>query len=462
MAVALRRIVWLGLLACVASALIAPPAAASDWLRFRGPNGTGICPDTAPLPVEFGADKNLAWQIDLPGRGSSCPIVVGDKVFVTCWSGYGMGARDEDPGDQADLKRHLVCVDRHSGKILWDTPVDPYLPEDEYGGMFAEHGYASHTPVSDGERVYCYFGKTGAVAFDMAGNQLWKTQVGTESDPRNWGSASSPVLYKDLLIITASAESEALVGLDKKTGKEVWRQEASGLSGTWSTPILMEVDDERTDLVIGVPYEIWGINPENGKLRWHCKGADSNSFCASLVAGDGVVYAVDGRNGGGTAVRVGGEGDVTGTHVVWRTQERNRIVTPLLVDGRLCYLSGGMAVSMDATNGAANKARLPAGDAPAPPVGGGGGPGGRRGGRGVRSMDYASPIYADERIYFPSRRGDIYVVAPGDELEVLAVNRLSDDPDEDYSSSPAASDGQLFIRTSKRLYCVSLSSEGTL
>ncbi|MCA9237642.1 MAG: PQQ-binding-like beta-propeller repeat protein, partial [Planctomycetales bacterium] len=381
---ALSRIVCLVAFLLLPTWLTAPRATASDWLRFRGPNGTGVSADEAPLPVEFGPEKNLAWQIDLPGRGSSCPLVVGDRVFVTCWSGYGMNR--EDPGDQKDLKRHLVCIDRKSGEVIWDKTVDPYLPEDNYGGMFAEHGYASHTPVSDGERVYCYFGKTGAVAFDMDGNQLWLTSVGTESDPRDWGSAASPILYKDLLIVTASAESEAMVALDKWTGAEVWRQEASGFSGTWGTPVLIEGVDGRTDIVIGVPYEIWGINPENGKLRWHCKGIDSNSFCASLVADGDMVYALDGRNGGACAVQVGGEGDVTDTAVKWRSNQSNRILTPALVDGRLYFVGRGVANCVDAATGdRVYQTRLSGGSTPAASEQDGAPGGGRRrGGGGFR------------------------------------------------------------------------------
>ena len=124
---------------------------ASDWPQFRGVNGSGISPDTTPLPDQWSETKNLQWKVDLPGPGHSCPIVVGDKVFVTCWSGYGTSRTDA--GSQEKLERHLVCVDRKSGKILWSKSVKASLPEDRYGGMFAENGYASHTPVSDGKRM---------------------------------------------------------------------------------------------------------------------------------------------------------------------------------------------------------------------------------------------------------------------------------------------------------------------
>ena len=289
-------------------ALLASPVSA-DWTRFRGPNGSGISSDSETLPTKWSATENLKWKIPLPGPGSSSPIVVGNKVLVTCWSGYGTSR--ENPGDQSQLRRHLLCLDRETGKTLWSKSIEPLLPEDSYRGNFTQHGYASHTPVSDGDRIYAYFGKTGAMAFDLDGNVLWQTGIGTESDPRGWGSASSPILYENFVIVTASAESEAMVALDKETGKEVWRQEAAGFGGTWGTPLLVKVDDERTDLVIGVPFEIWALNPGTGKLQWYCEAMDTDSFCSSVVEDAGVIYAIEGRGGGSIAVRAGGKDDVT-------------------------------------------------------------------------------------------------------------------------------------------------------
>ena len=229
----------------------------ADWTRFRGPNGTGISPDDTPTPVKWSASQNLRWKLALPGAGASSPIIVGDRIYLTCYSGYGLDR--ENAGDQKNLKRHLLCIDRANGELIWNKTIDAVLPEDPYTGIgVPEHGYASHTPVSDGRNVYVFFGKTGVLAFDKQGNQLWQTSVGTESDPRSWGSASSPILYQDLLIVPATAESEALVALDKKTGKEVWRQEAAGFSMSWCTPVLVEVDENRSDLAIGVGREIWG------------------------------------------------------------------------------------------------------------------------------------------------------------------------------------------------------------
>lgn len=431
--------------------LLATTAVAADWTRFRGPNGSGVSQDSAEAPAVWNPDENVKWTCELPGPGHSCPIIVGDRIYVTSWSGYGTDR--DNPGDQENLLRHLTCIDRKSGKVVWDSTVEPYLPEDEYGGMFAEHGYASHTPVSDGERIYVFFGKTGALAFDMQGKQLWQTSVGTGSGARGWGSSSSPILFEDLLILTASAESESLVALDKATGKEVWRQEASGLNSTWGTPVLVQVDEERTDLAIAVPGEIWGLNPRTGKMRWYCASPAGNSFCSSAVAKDGIVYAVESGpgGGGGIAVRAGGSGDVSDTHVVWSGRQAGRIGTPLIYDSRLYSVSRGVLGCFDLTSGEEifqsrlQAARSESGDAD-------GGGRGRRGGRG--GQDYSSPVLADGKIYFTSRGGDVYVLEAGSEFNQLSANRVTNDA-EDFSATPAIVDGEIFIRSSKALYCVS-------
>ncbi|MGC4006091.1 MAG: PQQ-binding-like beta-propeller repeat protein [Pirellulales bacterium] len=301
-----RPCFWLLSFAVVAISSLTPRLQAEDWSRFRGPNGGGVSAETAATPTTWSATQNLKWKVALPGPGSSCPIVVGEKLFVTCWSGYGM-ERSGRAGEQENLKRHLICLDRGTGKTLWDRTVDPFLPEDDYQGMFAEHGYATHTPVSDGERVYVFFGKTGALAFDLEGKQLWQTAVGTGSDRQGWGSGSSPILYKNLVIVTASPESHAVYGLDKTTGKQVWMSQAEGFASTWGTPILVEVDDKRTDIVLGVPNEIWGLNPETGKLRWYSDALKSRSYCSSVVTDGKLIFAMGDQGSGSIALKIGGE-----------------------------------------------------------------------------------------------------------------------------------------------------------
>jgi len=235
---------------------------ADDWARFRGPDGSGSALQSESLPLRWSPTANLAWKTPLPGPGVSSPIVVDGKVFVTCYSGYGLN--QENPGNIENLVRHLVCIDIQTGKQLWQRDVPATLPEDPYSGIgVTAHGYASHTPVSDGNNVYAFFGKSGVHAFDLDGKELWQADVGRESDPNKWGSSSSPVIYDEILIVTASAESQAIIGYDKTTGQERWRQEAAGLDGMWGTPTLVKIDEDRTDLVMCVARELWGLEPRS-------------------------------------------------------------------------------------------------------------------------------------------------------------------------------------------------------
>jgi outer membrane protein assembly factor BamB len=469
----------IGLALGLAFAALCNLAWGANWTRFHGSDGSGVGVETGPLPTKWSETENLKWKVKLPGPGSSSPIVIGKRVIVTCWTGYGADPNNE--GDEQDLRRHVLCYDRDSGKLIWDKEVKPVLPEDSYSGNFTQHGYASHTPVSDGERVFVFFGKTGVLAFDLDGNKLWQTSVGTGSGMMRWGTASSPILYKNLVIVPACAESTSLVALDKMTGKQVWRYKNEGFGGTWGTPVLVDCGKGRTDVVIAVPYKIWGFNPEDGKLRWWCDGLDSRSVTTSLIAHDGIVYILDtepqGRGNSNIAVRAGGEGDVTKTHIVWQSQDRVRISTPVLTDNRIYFVSNKAANCLDAVSGkviyktsltGGPVAAEPAfggprsgGGGPGGPGGGRGGPGGGRGGRGglgggrggMGGQEYSSPVCGDGKIYFQTRTGSTYVYAVGPEFKLLSQNSFAPGGG-DFSSTPALSDGQLFIRSSKFLYCV--------
>ncbi|TWT56794.1 outer membrane biogenesis protein BamB [Thalassoglobus neptunius] len=442
---------------------------ADDWMRFRGPNGSGVSDDDS-IPTEWSDTENMSWKAELPGPGSSSPIIVGDRVFITCWSGYGTDS--DNPGNKEDLKLHLVCLNRTDGEILWTGDIEPTGKEEDYRGMFAQHGYASHTPASDGKNIYAYFGKSGAVAFDLDGNRLWDASIGTESDPRGWGSASSPVLVGDKMIIPATAESQALVALDKETGEEVWRQEAQGFTGTWGTPVVCQREDGLEDLVIGVPYEVWGFNPETGKMRWFAESVESDSMCSSVIEHEGTIYLIEGRSGGSIAIRSGGKGDVTDTNVLWSGRERGRISTPVFYNQRIYWISGGIVSCIDAKTGdQLFQARLQSGgdrgrdeqsadrdgsreSARGGPGGGfGRGSGGGRSRGGMGGQSYASPVVAGDQMYYVDRSGTTYVIGLGDEYKLLATNQFSDD-DSDFSGTPAISDGQLFIRSNKYLYCI--------
>jgi outer membrane protein assembly factor BamB len=430
----------------VCAVLAASPDAA-EWARFRGPNGAGISHDPA-VPTHWSDDQNLAWKVELPGPGSSSPIVVGDLVLVTCYSGYGIDA--ERPGELRNLKRHVIAFDAHSGAERWKVTVDGTPNEDPYRGFIGEHGYASSSPVSDGRRIFVFFGKAGVLAFDLDGSRLWQTSVGTESGPQRWGTAASPIIHDNLVIVNASEESSALVALDQETGKEVWRAEADGLRSSWGTPIVVRTED-RVDIVLGVPNEIWGFNPRSGKLRWFAEAPADNTYCSSVVTDGKRIFAIEGRSGEAIAIRVGGGKDVSRSHLAWRSRGQNRISTPVVYEGRLYAVSRGVVQCLDAETGKqVYQKRLSASvavDEPRQERGG------RFGRGGPGGQDYASPIVVNGKLYFVTRSGLTHVWEAGPDFRLVAQNRFASDEGR-YNGTPAVSNGRLYLRSDKALYCV--------
>jgi outer membrane protein assembly factor BamB len=444
----------------------------SDWTRFRGPNGTGVSPDTATPPTEWSDSTNVKWKITLPGPGLSSPIIIGDRVIVTCWTGYAAGG--DDQGSIEDMKRQVVCLDRKTGDTIWTHSEDPVLPEDNYRGMFAENGYASHTPATDGERVYAFFGKTGVVALNLSdGKKLWQKSVGENLEDKGWGSASSPIIHDGKVIVSAFIEGDAMVAFDGKTGDVIWEQKTPGYRSNWSTPVLVDTG-ERVDLVMAVPGEVWGLNPDNGKLKWYCEIEGSDSARASVIADGDIVIAMSGGRGATTsiAVKAGGKGAVES---VWTGRDVSSTGTPVVHDGRMYLVSNKVVTSVDmATGKRIGQTRLTGAASPAegnagaerPPGGDGerggrppegGGRGGYGGGRGPGGQDYSSPVVAGNQLYYAARSGDVFVVALGEEVKQVASNKFAADSGQ-YSSTPAISNGELFIRSSTTLYCIAAGS----
>jgi outer membrane protein assembly factor BamB len=404
--------------------LLTSPLFAGDWPQFRGPTGQGISNEKG-LPTEWSSQKNIAWKLKLPGAGASSPIVVGKRVFVTAYSGYGLDSKM--PGNMDDLKRHLLCIDRANGNVVWTKEFAPLLPEHNYKGEGAYHGYAASTPIVEGDRLYVFFGKTGVFCFDLDGKQLWHSSVGNKIHG-GWGSGASPMLYKNLLIVNASAESGSLVALNKADGKEVWR--APKISSAWGMPILVTTPEKQTELAVSVQGRVAGFDPDTGKELWSANG-HGGYVCPSVVTHDGVVYAV---GGGGTslAVKSGGRGDVTKTHVLWRMKKGSNASSPIYHAGNLYWASegGGVIHCQEAATGKSTERR------PMPDAG----------------RIWASPILVDGKLYFVSQFKGTYVVAADPKLELLAHNTLEDSARS--NASLAVSDGQLFLRNDSYLYCI--------
>lgn len=419
------------------------PASAEDWTRFRGPNGSGVTSGSNSLPSKWSTSENLAWKTRLPGPGASSPIIVDGKVFVTAYSGYGVTREQQSELD--DLVRHLICVDLSSGKILWQRDVKAWLPEDSYYQTgVSSHGYASHTPCSDGTSVFCFFGKGGVHAFDTKGTKLWQADAGKESDPPKWGSSSSPVLYNQLLIVTAAAESQSIIAFDKTTGEIRWQRKSTGLDGMWGTPILMPFDSRRTDLVMLVPGELWGLDPENGRSRWQTNATESRQAYTSVISHNTTAYASSGQGGGSLALRLAlrliGNDQVDQTKKIWTSPVFATYSSPVYHKDKLYIISRGILSVLDADDGERREQiRLPRERI--------------TGNKRFGSLDYASPIVVGDRLFYLNASGQTYVFDLDDPSKPLSVNEVTDDQ-EVFWGSPAVSNGYLVMRSSKHLYCI--------
>lgn len=398
---------------------------AGHWPEWRGPAGNGVIAETA-LPLEWSATKNVRWMIPLPERGNSTPIVWGDRVFVT----QALGER-----------RLVMAFDRKDGKLIWEAgptwkdkePTHPTNP------------LCSASPVTDGERVVASFGSAGLYAFDFAGKELWRADLGKVD--HEWGYAISPVLHGGLCFLAQGAGTNRwLAAFDKVTGKEVWRVTAppveatertdgfagksDGMVGSWSTPIIVKAGG-RDELVMTWPEKMAGYDPATGRELWRASGMNPLLY-SSPMFGEGVVIGSGGYGGTTIAVRPGGSGDVTGQLLWQKMRDKQRIGSGVITGGHLYILNTpGTAQCIDLATGA--------------PVWE------ERVGAAGKSQSWSSMVLSGERIYVLNQNSDTVVLKASPKFELLAVNALGDGL---TNASHAVSDGEIFIRTHKHLWCI--------
>jgi outer membrane protein assembly factor BamB len=409
------RNLWIG-----SALLLVLPAGlpAENWPGWRGPHGDGHSAEKE-APLTWGPKENIRWKVPLPGPGNSSPIVWGKRVFVT---------QALDGG-----RRAVLCFDRADGKELWRGEVT-------YEGKEPSHNtnpYCSATPVTDGERVIASHGSAGLVCYDMDGKELWRHDTGKQF--HIWGNASSPILYGDLVILWCGpGERQFLLAVDKKTGKKVWRHDEPGGDfgknskkwiGSWSTPIVRNING-REELILSVPEKVKGFDPKTGKELWSCDGLGKLVYGSPVCTDDGIVIALSGFHGPGLAVRAGGNGDVTKTHRLWRQAKGipQRIGSPVIV-GKYAYLidEPGTGRCFEPATGKDLWE-----------------------GRRVTGATWGTPVYVAGRLYVTNVRGETVVFEPSPEYKQLARNRLG----EMTRASLAVSDGELFLRTYKHLWCI--------
>lgn len=385
---------------------------AEDWPMWRGPrlDGTSLERD---VPTKWSATENVAWRTELPGGGHASPIVWGDKLFTIA-------------ADPESEERLLLCLDRKDGRIAWRQTVLKSPMERKH----RENSHASSTPATDGRRVFCTFldGSTVVVAaYDFAGQQLWVNRPGEFHSVH--GFSSTPVLFEGKVIVNCDQDGDGfIVALAAQDGREVWRTERPNKTRSYCTPLIRDVDG-KTEMVLSGSKSVASYDPRNGKLRWIIDGP-TEQFVASLVYNEraNLFFLTAGfPEHHILAIRPGGEGNVTQTHIAWRTTEGAAYVPSPIAAGDYCLVVSdlGFAHCYEAKTGnLAWKTRL--------------------------GHHHASLVSANGFVYFLNDDGVCHIVRPGPELELVATNELG----EHTYASPAISDGAIFIRGEKSLFCI--------
>ncbi len=404
-----------------------------SWPQFRGADGSASIEEST-IPLEWSADKNVKWKTPLPGPGSSSPIFWENQLFVTCYVGYGVDPKEV--GNPEDLGRQLLCLDRTTGKILWNKSVELANPEDDYRGYLMEHGYASATAVTDGKHVYTFFGKSGVHAFTMAGEKVWNKEVGKSSSNRRWGSAASPILYKNLLIVNAADEAKAIIAFDKTSGEEKWRYESPQLELTYNTPLVHKLANGKEELVIAAPDELFALDPMSGKKLWFAKSDIPGNISPSVVSEGDLLFTTGGYpRKGAIAIKGGGSGDMT-ENILWRSKSFSYVPSPIVKDGHVFWvndeanafvmdLKAGKNVTKNKVEGIAKSRKF---------------------------SFYASVLRVGDKLVMTSRRNGVFIFEADPEMKQVGQNQLGDDSD--FNGTPALAKDALYLRSNTAIYCI--------
>jgi len=438
-----RLLALLAALAIAAELTPAPTAQGADasryWAQWRGPLATGVSPTATP-PLEWSETQNLRWKVEIPGRGSSSPVVWGDRVFLMTAVPVGVeGEAQHAPRGAASprgLHRFVVmALDRETGRVVWERVAREQEPHEQ---AHVDNGtWASASPVTDGERLYAHFESFGLYAYDLDGSLLWEKDLGDKSMRNQFGEGSTPALFGDTLVVVWDqiGGQSFVAALDARDGRELWRADRDEID-TWATPLVVEVNG-RPQAIVPAMERVRSYDLETGEVVWESDGLTMNAI-PSPVYGDGLAFLMSGFRGNDLkAIRLAdAKGNIDGTEaIVWSfDRDTPYVPSPLLVDGILYFLksNSGILSAFDARTGTPHyqNQRLTA----VPNV-------------------FASPVAAQGRVYFPGREGTTAVIRSGPEFEVLATNTL----DDGFDASPALVDGEIYLRGYRYLYAIAES-----
>ena len=412
-------------LSLAASLVLASNLFADNWPMWRGPLGTGVAKEKQ-LPTRWDSQTNVKWKTPLPERGNSTPVIWEKRVFLT---------------QAIAAQRLVVCLNRADGTVLWEKGTDYAGPEK----FHPTNTPCAASPATDGEIVVANFGSAGIFAFDFEGRKLWQVDLGPVT--HQWGYAASPVLDSERCYIHfGPGTNHMVVALEKRSGKKLWQADVpiehpsertdgfagkQGEVGSWSTPILVQ-ENQRTELVVSLPGRLAAFDPKSGAELWRCGGLNPLLY-TSAMAGEGVVIGAGGYGGSTVAVRPGGVGDVTEQRMWHKLRDKQRIGSGVIAKGHLFILN---------TPGTAQCISLKTGDTVWEQ---------RLSGTGSRSESWSSMILVNDLIYVNNQAGDVFILRAAPEFELIATNSISDGV---MNASVAASEGEIFLRTEKNLWCI--------
>ena len=423
---------------CAAPVRSAPGA--SDWPYWRGPAADGMAAGGAPLT--WSATENVRWKTDIPGLGHSSPVIWGDCIFLTTAIKTGAASAAaaapvaaSNPhtagGPQVEHKFDVLALDRKTGKILWQRTAKTAVPHE--GGHNQYGSFASNSPVTDGKYVYAFFGSRGMYCYDFKGNLIWEKDFGVQLRIRMaFGEGMAPVLAGDKVVLVFDHEGDSFIAvLDKNTGKELWRA-AREEKTNWAAPLVTTVGT-RTEIIVAGSNRTRSYDLASGKVIWEVAGLGANTI-PQPVRQDDLVFLMTGyRNPMLMAIRLGREGDLTGTDaVVWsQTKGNSYTPSPVIFDNKLYVLTDtGMVSCYNAKTGEPyyHQTRLP------------------------KTYSFkSSPVGANGKLYLATENEDVVVLRMGEKFEVLATNTMTDQV---FIATPAIAGDEIFLRSKTTLFCI--------